>query len=95
MSKLCDLLSLRHGITRDFFPTGQSVRYTKDYKNPKQPNYISEFQIAQWSRSTVRDSTRYIARVRTSSDYEFPYGKFLFLRDNDLPPFSFKLLFSG
>ena len=28
-------------------------------------------------------------------EYEFPYGKFLFLRDNDLPPFSFKLLFSG
>ena len=30
-----------------------------------------------------------------TSRYEFPYGKFLFLRDNDLPPFSFKLLFSG
>ena len=27
-------------------------------------------------------------------EYEFPYGKFLFLRDNDLPPFSFKLLYS-
>ena len=33
--------------------------------------------------------------LKLDRNYEFPYGKFLFLRDNDLPPFSFKLLFSG
>ena len=59
-------------------PTGQSVRYTKDYNNPKQPRHFSESRIAQWARSRVRDSTRCIARVRSSPVSLFYFILFTF-----------------
>ena len=54
----------------------------------------SDCQFVECTRSSKWQSCLFNMRVY-GENYEFPYGKFLFLRDNDLPPFSFKLLFSG